>query len=407
MCAINCRGDGVAERGSAARRDGHRTKRLAAAATMVAAVALPFPSHADALSIPSLSGPLAGNPNPISFDAGPLGKIYVGGVASGFGANTTNPERPAGDLRWRWDVSNGEIFIQKTDGIFQFFVQAGAYDLPALGTPLLSSGKETTDLYSAVPVAYAKFALSDTFSVLAGKLPALVGAESTFTFQNMNVERGLLWNQEPAVNRGVQANYIAGSLSFSLSWNDGFYSDTFSWLSGIAAWSIDTASTISVAGAGNLGTTVKSDFATPLNQNNSDIYNLIYTYTASPWTITPYLQYTHISSGTKLGLDRGGDTYGGALLVTYNLSPNWNVAGRVEYIDSSGSGAGGAPNLLYGPGSRAWTFTITPTYQYKIFFVRPEASFVSLSNTTPGFALGPNFDSKNQFRTMLEAGVLF
>ena len=37
-----------------------------------------------------------------------------------------------------------------------------------------------------------------------------MGAEYTFTFQNMNIERGLLWNQETAVNRGIQVNQALG-----------------------------------------------------------------------------------------------------------------------------------------------------------------------------------------------------
>ena len=364
------------------------------------------PSCADALSTPSLSGPLTANPNPISFDAGPLGNIYIGGIASGFGAFTGDPETPTGDRHWRWDASNGQVFIQKTDGMFQFYVQAGAYNLPSLGTPLFSTGTETADLFSAVPVAYAKFAPTSSFSILAGKLPTLIGAESTFTFQNMNIERGLLWNQEPAVSRGVQANYASGPISLSLSWNDGFYSDSFSWLSGSAAWEIDSSDSITVVGSGNLGSSTKSSFATPLYQNNSDIVNLIYTYTASPWTITPYLQYTEVSASDRLGLAHSGRTLGAAILATYNLSPAWNLAGRIEYIDSTGSTGEGAPNLLYGPGSKAWSFTVTPTWQYKVFFVRPEASFVTLSNATPGSALGSDFNARNQFRAMLETGVL-
>jgi hypothetical protein len=365
------------------------------------------PCMADALSTPSLSGPLTGNPNPISFDAGPLGNIYVGGIASGFGACTSDPETPAGDRHWRWDASNGQVFIQKTDGMFQFYVQAGAYNLPALGTPMLSTGTETSDLYSALPLAYAKFAPTSSFSILAGKLPSLIGAESTFTFQNMDIERGLLWNQEPAVSRGVQANYTSGPVSLSLSWNDGFYSDDFSWLSGSAAWTINSSNSITLVGSGNLATTTKSSFATPLYQNNSEIFNLIYTYMASPWTITPYLQYTDVPASDKLGLTQAGQTFGAAILATYNLSPSWNLAGRIEYIGSVGDAAEGAPDLLYGPGSKAWSFTITPTWQYKIFFVRPEVSFIALSNAAPGPALGPAFDDKNQFRALLETGVLF
>jgi hypothetical protein len=375
--------------------------------SMVGVLAASGSCRADALPTPPLSGPLAGNPDPFAFDAGPPGKIYVGGIASGLAAFTSDPERTPGDRRWRWDASNGEVFIQKTEGMFQFFVQAGAYNLPALGMPLLSTGTETADLYSAVPVAYAKFAPTSAFSILAGKLPTLIGAEYTFTFQNMNIERGLLWNQEPAISRGLQANYASGPISLSLSWNDGFYSNDFSSLSGIAAWAIDSSNSISFVGSGNLATSTKSSAATPLYQNNSEILNLIYTYTASPWTITPYLQYTQVSSSDKLGVAHSGQTCGAAILATYNLSPAWNLSGRIEYIDSTGNAADGAPDLLYGPGSNAWSFTITPTWQYKVFFVRPEASFIALNNATPGSALGPDFTARNQFRALIETGVLF
>jgi hypothetical protein len=391
------------ERGLRGRNFAGTVARWAVAALLVVS----GPCYADALSIPSLSGPLAANPNPISFDAGPLGKIYVGGIASGFAALTSDPESPTGDRRWRWDASNGNVFIQKTDGMFQFYVQAGAYNLPALGTPLFSTGTETADLYSAVPVAYAKFAPTSSFSILAGKLPTLIGAEYTFTFQNMNIERGLLWNQEPAISRGVQANYASGPISLSLSWNDGFYSNDFGWLSASAAWAIDSASSITFVGSGNLGTTAKFSFATPLYQNNSEILNLIYTYTASPWTITPYLQYTQVPSSDRLGLAHSGQTYGAAVLATYNLSPAWNLSGRIEYIDSVGNAAEGAPNLLYGAGSKAWSFTVTPTWQYKVFFVRPEVSLIALNNVMPGSALGSDFNARNQFRAMLETGVFF
>jgi hypothetical protein len=374
---------------------------------IAALLAIARAASADALSTPSLSGPLAANPDPISFDVSPLGRIYVGGIASGFGALTSDPETPNGDRRWRWDASNGDVFIQKTGGMFQFFVQAGAYNLPALGTPLFSTGTETADLYSAVPVAYAKIAPTSSFSILAGKLPTLIGAESTFTFENMNIERGLLWNQEPAISRGVQANYASGPISLSLSWNDGFYSNDFSWLSGDAGWTIDSSNSVYFVCSGNLDTATKSSFATPLYQNNSEILNLIYTYTASPWTITPYLQYTDAPSNERLGLAHSGQTYGAAILATYNFSSAWNLSGRIEYIDSVGNAAAGAPNLLYGAGSKAWSFTFTPTWQYKIFFVRPEASFVTLSNATPGSALGSDFSAKNQFRALLETGVLF
>ena len=41
-----------------------------------------------------------------------------------------------------------------------------------------------------------------------------------------------MWNQENAVNRGIQLNEAYKKLTASLSWNDGFYSNRYTWLTG-------------------------------------------------------------------------------------------------------------------------------------------------------------------------------
>ena len=366
-------------------------------------------ASADALGTPSMSASLAGNPNPVSFDAGLLGNIYVSGVASGFADAQSNAFRAPpfySDRDFRADISNGQLILQKTDGLVQFYVQAGEYDLLSLGAPTYSSSYITSNTYSALPVAYLKLAPSDTFSLQAGKLPTLIGDEYTFSFQNLNIERGLLWNQEPAISRGVQANYTIGPVAFNLSWNDGYYSNRFNWLSGLATWTIDPADTLAFAGGGNFGSTgftSSNAFATPLLQNNSDIYNLIYTWTGAPWTVSPYLQFSHVSSNPGTGIAGSADSWGGAVLVNYNLGPNWNLAGRVEYLNTHG-----AESLLYGPGSNAWSFTLTPTYQYRVFFARADLSYVTAGHTTPFDTAFGDFGTKNdQFRGVLEAGVVF
>ena len=358
-------------------------------------------AYADALGMPAMSASIAGNASPTTFDAGPLGNIYVTGAITGFASWQSNTY--PGDRDFRWDLSNGQVFVQKTDGMFQFYIQAGEYDLLSLGAPTASSNFITQHTYSALPQAYAKLALSDTFSIEAGKLPTLIGDEYTFSFQNLNVERGLLWNQEPAVSRGVQVNYAMGPVALNVSLNDGYYSNRYNWISGLATWTIDPANTLAFAGGGNMGTTAYSSFATPYYQNNSEIYNLIYTWSNAPWTISPYAQYSHVPTSTKLGIASSADTWGGAVLVNYNIDPNWNLGGRVEYLSTSGG-----LNLLYGPKSDAWSFTITPTYQYKVFFVRAEASYVTAGSTTPGdTAFGQFGDKKDQARLLLETGIVF
>ena len=54
-----------------------------------------------------------------------------------------------GDNPTQAALSNGQVFIQKTTGWWQFYVQAGAYNILALGTPFLPTEKAVTDLYGA------------------------------------------------------------------------------------------------------------------------------------------------------------------------------------------------------------------------------------------------------------------
>jgi hypothetical protein len=358
---------------------------------------------------PSLSGPLSANPTPINFDAAGAGHVYVTGVASGLGLFQSSPVK--GDFENNVDLSNGMGIVQTIDGPVQFYMQVGGYSLPALGTNYhitQRTGVVVDNTYGLLPVGYLKVAPTDNFSVQAGELPTLIGAEYTFTFQNMNIERGLLWIQEPAISKGVQANLTTGAVAWSVSFNDGLYSDTYNWLTGSATWTIDPANTLVFAGGGNMDHTGKNNFVAPFFQNNEDIFNVIYTYNAAPWTITPYFQYTSVPKNPVLGATKGGETWAGALLANYKIDDNWNLAGRAEYIASSGSAFDGSPNILgYGAGSSAFSFTLTPTYQQGIFFARAEGSVVSVSGITPGLAFGNTGTSKTQGRFLIEAGVLF
>src|SRR6266851_9247377 len=329
--------------------------------------------------LPAMSGPLAANSKPNSYDAGPLGNVYVTGIVSGF-AQWQNNVAP-GDRSHQADVSNAQIFLNKPTGLVQYFIQAGAYSLPDIGLPYIRAGKATNGFYEPFSQGYIKLAPNDSFSIMAGKLPTLIGAEYTFSFENMNIERGLLWNQENAVNRGVQANYTAGPLAFALSLNDGFYSNSYNWLWGSATYTVDTANSFSFVGGGNFGRTKKNTLATPIFLNNEQIFNWIYTYNAAPWTITPYFQYTNVPRDPVIGAFQSASTYGGAILANYSFPDDSRLPGvslpiRLEYIVSTGSAAKGAPNLMYGPGSDAWSITLTPTYQYDKFFVRAEFSHV-------------------------------
>lgn len=368
------------------------------------------------LSTPGMAGPLTINPEPAKYHSGILGDVYVSGVVSGLSQWQNNVA--AGDRGSQTDLANGQVFIQKVDGVIQYFIQVGAYSLPAIGAPYFRSGNTpdpvagaTNLFFGVMPQAFLKIAPSANFSIMAGKLPTLIGAEYTWSFENMNIERGLLWNQENAVNRGVQVNYKAGPVAIAVSWNDGLYSNRYTWGWASLAWTINGANSLSLIGGGNTKITTVSSFATPLYLNNEQIYNLIYTHTAGPWTIEPYVQYTKVPKSDMLSTTQDATTIGGALFLNYAFHSTgdgaFNLPLRLEYINSTGSVAGGAPNLLYGQGSNAWAVTLTPTYQYKRVFARAELSYVGVGKGISGSEFGSDGTKTSQARGLIEIGMLF
>lgn len=357
---------------------------------------------AAALAVPAITGPLQQLP-PATFDSGPFGKLAVNGILDGLGTWTGN--HVPGDNTTRAALSNGQVFIQKPDGWFQFYLQAGAYNLPAVGTPFLSTEKTVSDLYGPVPVAYLKLQAGKNTSFLVGQLPTLIGAEYTFTFENMNVARGLLWNQENAINRGIQVNQTIGNVTTSLSWNDGFYSNRYTWLTGSLAYTRGPHTLAFVAG-GNAGKTAFQTIATPV-QNNSRILDLIYTYNKGSWIVQPYWQYTTVPTNPGIGIVKGNSTQGGALLVSHTFKHGISLPARLEYITSTGSASGGAVNLMYGPGSAGTSVTVTPTFQHHGFFIRGDLSWVHVSDIAPGAAFGRSGMNANQPRAAAEFGFIF
>jgi hypothetical protein len=354
------------------------------------------------LTTPAITGPLQAAP-PIEFDAGPLGKLDLDGIVSGMGLVQGN--HVAADDVAQAALSNGQVWIQKTTGWWQFYVQAGAYNILALGTPFLPTDKALSDLYGPVPVAFAKLVPGKNTSILIGALPTLMGAEYTFDFENMNIERGLLWNQENAINRGVQLNQTIGKFTASISWNDGYYSNRYSWISGSLTYAKGPHS-LSFIGMGNLGQTVRQTLATPV-QNNGSMYALIYAYTKGNWIVQPYYQYSSVPTNPAIGVLHGAKTNGGAVLLSRTFKHGFSLAGRGEYIASTGSLAQNSVNLMYGPGSSAGSLTLTPTFQQGRFFTRGDLSFVRANSITPGDAFGTAGTNHNQARGVFEIGFLF
>lgn len=377
------------------------------------------------LSLPSFGPTIKQSADPFCFPS-PIGDIYVGGVLSGYAYTQTNPlpfspSPLPSDRGDRVDFTNIQGWFQKADGPFQFYVQAGAYAIPALGLVNYGSFSQTDLLFTPLPVGFGKIVLNDNWSIQGGRMPTLIGSEAPFTFQNINIQRGLLFNQENTINQGVQINYSDGPVSVSVAGTDGFFSGELTWFTGSAAYKFDDNHSVGINGGLNLGRTdvlarsIRYAFATPLFLQNSGIVSVNYTYSNGPLTLTPYVQFTNVERDPGLGILTGASTYGGALLASYSFTDHFALAGRAEYIEQSGTRGSGTTSLLYGAGSSALSLTVTPTFTVDRFFVRGEYSLVhaydvsrgDLLNGTFGTGFGRDGNRSTQERYMVEAGVTF
>jgi hypothetical protein len=225
------------------------------------------------------------------------------------------------------------------------------------------------------------------------------------------------------INQGVQVNYSDGPWAASFAATDGFYSGEINWVTGAITYKIDPANTIGINGGTHFSSYTNFDsttsrglrfqFATPATLQNSSIISANYTYADGPWILTPYIQYTNVERNAVLGL-AGAETFGGALLASYAFTDNFALAGRVEYITQSGNRGNpfGQSSVLYGAGSSAFSFTVTPTFTFDRYFLRGEFSTVQLYDISTfggivGTGFGRNGLKTSQERYMIETGITF
>jgi hypothetical protein len=357
----------------------------------------------------NLTPGLSFKPNSLRWNGLPVDDVNYHVILTGNGMAQTNPI--PSDYSSFIDAGNAQVIVKKEEGLIQFYLQSGIYSTPSLGTTYQRASLQTMDSFGLVPLASVSVAPSRYWLITGGKINSFGGNESTFTFQNNNIDRGLLWNQTSNVSKGVQLTYKEDAFSAAVTLNDGFYSNQLTWLGASAAYQLNQKSNVSVIWTGAMKANATNTFITPILQNNSQIVNAIYTYQSNRLSVSPYLQYTYIPANPSLGILTSAQTMGAAILTNYRLA--WSVPGkvtlplRVEYIDSSGKGDASSPNLLYGPGSAAWSATITPTYQYERVFIRGELSYVQALQTSMGMVFGSTGNANTQTRIMLEFGLVY
>lgn len=334
---------------------------------------------------------------------------------SGYTFRTNNPNATGAldtvdgaDTGSRTDYSNILAAVTRTTGRFRFSATVGAYAFPVVGQTLNPTFKAgaNTDIYGIVPVAFVQFVPDSRWTFSAGKLPTLIGQENVFTFQNANVQRGLLWSTETTISRGIRATYAQGKFTGNLEFNDGFYSGRLNTLEGAAQWAASDATMATFAFVlppANAGPNPTASIA------NKREGALMVTQHFGKLALTPYLQWIDSPANAALGFAHER-AFGAVMIADYTFGAAWSVGARFESLADRSAPSDPAANadlVGYGPGSKATTWTLTPAFRTANTTIRLELSSVALGAFSPGFGFGTGGMSGSQARYGLEVGTQF
>ncbi len=194
-------------------------------------------------------------PSPVpSPTASPIASIGGGLTIYAFHTGGTNRSgaldtKTGADLQNRADLSNLLLNLSAGVGKLRATATVGEYSLLTVGqaiNPDTQAGANER-LYSALPVAVLTYTFNSRWSVAAGKFAALLGQESPFAFENVNVQRGLGWSMEPTISRGVQLSYTNAPWTVTVQENDAYYSGHNRAFESLIAWSPNANTTMQLA----------------------------------------------------------------------------------------------------------------------------------------------------------------
>ena len=379
--------------------------------SLIAVACFALCGAASALASPSPNAspsppPAATSPQPVTLSA-----VLLATQAFTTNVNATGNLGNAGgnDQQSRFNISNAFINVTRTSGFVRYGFSAGMYSIPVLGV----SGNKTleananTNIYGPVPSIYLSLNPNDHMSITIGKLATLIGQESTYTYLNPQIQRGLAWNMETAVSRAVRLAITGGKYTGALQIGDGFYSGHFLGVEGSLALAADPKTTYQFVFVIPNSQAPSNPTATVANKR---LYNFMYTATRGRWTFAPYILLVQSPRSSALAYTSTETAYGLVFISTYAFSPTWSIAARVEDLANQSNLNDQSPNadlVGFGPGSGARTLTVTPAYRHGQFLLRADISQVVVRSATAGLAFGPTGTATHQFRIVIESGLQF
>ena len=312
-----------------------------------------------------------------------------GGVAGGYVYNTDTSLDNITVNDALVDLSSAA----KTGGVgFDLGVGVLAGDsLASSGSPLVSA---TTGSNTTVQYGWLSIMPMDGLNIQAGTLATNVGYEVVPSYQNGNILRGLVWNNEPAYYNGIRATYSMNNMSVYAEANKN-------------ATSCVTTTNCSGSGVGASGSFGNVNAA--LNffdvANSRSMYDIIVSTKAGSATIAANIDYIQKAKVAKVaGTD--DNAYGIALYASLPMGSMASLPMRLEYVNDGTSGI----YSLGGPSYKntAITFTITPTYNFsKSTFVRAELAYVSTDKKTAAYVDDKGAITDSNLIVGFQGGLMF
>lgn len=304
-----------------------------------------------------------------------------------FGFNTS------GGSGFDAQISNALITVNAGVGNLHANATVGQYSFPTIGFPILPANQPgaNTDLYNPLPLASVSYAFGSHFSLGAGKYAALLGQESPFTYQNLNIQRGIGWEMEPTISRGIQASYNNGPYTVTLQENDAYYGGFQRAVEGLVGWAPSSNTNLQFAfivpGA-NVGPNPTTSIG------NKAEYDLMFTRQIGKLQLLPYFLWVNSPASSVLAYTSSEDAYAGVLLANWAFNSELNIPLRYENAADTSSSSATSPNadlIGFGAGSHVQTLTLTPTYRFgNSGVLRLEYSTIwgSTSQNRVGFEFG-------------------
>ena len=285
------------------------------------------------------------------------------------------------------------IYKEATDkSPYGFGLSFGQAWFPVVGVEPLP---QPDDLNGAFSTSNSNFGIFEAYAegkigpvkITAGRFATMIGGEAPFTWQNVNIQRGLVWYGEPVFFDGVRL-----SASFGI----------FNLYAGVNDRDTDDGKMALEAGAGVSFGKIDAGFNVLIpdkdDQWNTRTYNL--TVNINYLEFLPLTFYVDYLNTPQPGND--ADSWGAALLGEYKVNDKISVGGRVEYVTNDKDG----DNYGIGVDNSAWTFTITPKYQLnKYLYIRGEASYVTLDKKA--YTDSDNKPTDSEFRVGAEVAFVF